>query len=164
VEVGRGGAATVREQDPKASGLHEVPVSIERTGEASYRVTVGGLGKEVFVWGAGDRRQVFVDGEVFELDVGAGSARPRRGRPLHDELLSPMPAKVREVLVAPGQKVAPGDVLVKLEAMKMELVVRAPTAGSIVTVNCRAGELVAQGARLLEMEEDRDERVVTSDE
>ena len=43
----------------------------------------------------------------------------------------PMPARVTAILVEPGQAVRKGDVLVKLEAMKMELAVRAPRDGTV---------------------------------
>ena len=100
---------------------------------------------------SGDRRDVFVDGEVFEFEVGRG-ARPRRAGHHHEgALVAPMPARVREVLVVPGQAVAEGDVLVTLEAMKMELAVRAPRDGRVASVACRPGDLVAQGVPLLEL-------------
>jgi urea carboxylase len=45
-----------------------------------------------------------------------------------------------------------GDVLMILEAMKMELPVRAPGDGVVKTINCRPGDMVQAGASLLEME------------
>ncbi|TAK13920.1 MAG: acetyl-CoA carboxylase biotin carboxyl carrier protein subunit [Acidobacteria bacterium] len=53
-----------------------------------------------------------------------------------------MSAKVIRVLVEPGQAVAAGDTLVVLEAMKMEMPIRAPRAGTVTAVNCAEGELV----------------------
>ena len=70
---------------------------------------------------------VFLDGEVTV--VASPSATPRHGRPATDEpasLSAPMPATVLAVAVQPGQRVAAGDVLIRLEAMKMELPVRSP--------------------------------------
>jgi biotin carboxyl carrier protein len=64
-----------------------------------------------------------------------------------------MPATVIEILVEPGQSVRQGDVLVKLEAMKMELPLRAPQDGRVKHVRCTPGELVQPGVPLLEMEE-----------
>jgi biotin carboxyl carrier protein len=43
-------------------------------------------------------------------------------------------------------------VLIVLEAMKMELPVRAPTDGTIARVNCREGELVQPGQELAELQ------------
>jgi biotin carboxyl carrier protein len=67
-------------------------------------------------------------------------------------LAAPMPATVTMVNVAPGQDVSPGDVLIMLEAMKMELPIKAPRAGRVASVACRRGELVQSGVPLLELE------------
>jgi biotin carboxyl carrier protein len=67
-------------------------------------------------------------------------------------LAPPMPATVASVLVAPGQPVARGDVLIMLEAMKMELPITAPRDGRVRSVACRPGELVQPGIALVELE------------
>jgi 3-methylcrotonyl-CoA carboxylase alpha subunit len=63
-----------------------------------------------------------------------------------------MPATVRAVLVEAGQTVARGETVVILEAMKMELPVRAPHDGVVKTIACQPGELVQPGTPLLEMQ------------
>jgi biotin carboxyl carrier protein len=45
-----------------------------------------------------------------------------------------------------------GDTLLVLEAMKMELPVRAPGDGTVTAVSCREGELVQAGVVLVELE------------
>ena len=68
------------------------------------------------------------------------------------DILSPLQASVVQWLVQPGQTVAAGDVLVILEAMKMEHEVRVPAAGR-VTHRCFAvGELVQENDVLLNWE------------
>jgi 3-methylcrotonyl-CoA carboxylase alpha subunit len=62
-----------------------------------------------------------------------------------------MPAKVSAVLVEAGQHVGKGDVLLKLEAMKMELPVRAPHEGTVTAMLCQVGELVQPGITLVEL-------------
>ena len=52
----------------------------------------------------------------------------------------------------PGTRVQHGDVLLVLEAMKMELPVRAPGDGTVAAVKCRPGELVQAGQELIELE------------
>jgi pyruvate carboxylase len=66
-------------------------------------------------------------------------ARPKAdvGNPQH--VGAPMPGIVVAVLVTAGQKVARGDALLALEAMKMETLVRAEIDGEIAEVNVRAG-------------------------
>jgi biotin carboxyl carrier protein len=65
-------------------------------------------------------------------------------------LAAPMPATVIKVLVAPGDHVTKGDVVVLLEAMKMELPIRALSDGTVTAVHCRDGELVRADQVLVE--------------
>jgi 3-methylcrotonyl-CoA carboxylase alpha subunit len=67
-------------------------------------------------------------------------------------LSAPMPATVLAIKVAPGQHVDAGDLLVLLEAMKMEVPIKAPRAGRVKSLACREGELVQPGIALVEIE------------
>jgi biotin carboxyl carrier protein len=62
-----------------------------------------------------------------------------------------MPATVIKVLVAPGAIVKKGDTVIVLEAMKMELPIRAPADATVMAVHCREGELVQPDAALIEL-------------
>ena len=64
---------------------------------------------------------------------------------------APMPATVVKVLVKPGDRVAKGDTVIVLEAMKMELPLRAAGDATVKAVHCREGELVQPDAVLVEM-------------
>ncbi len=128
-----------------------LPLSVVQNGGSAYRVREGTALRTVFVSGSGDRRQVFVDGEVYDLRVGDADGRPPRARPAVDQLSSPMPAKVTRVLVEVGQAVRRGEVVLKLEAMKMELPIRAPRDGTVRAVACREGELVQPGVGLVDL-------------
>ena len=66
-------------------------------------------------------------------------------------LTAPMPATVVKVLVKPGDRVAKGDTVVVLEAMKMELPLRAAGDATVKAVHCREGELVQPENVLVEM-------------
>ena len=102
--------------------------------------------------GAG-RTWVFIAGRTYVLE---GQDRDGRGRPQrtddHLPLSAPMPATVLAVKVAPGQDVQTGDLLIMLEAMKMELPITAPRDGRVRTIACREGELVQPGVPLLDLE------------
>lgn len=69
-----------------------------------------------------------------------------------DRLSAPMPGLVRIVTTAPGARVAKGDALVTMEAMKMELVLAAPRDGVVAAVPVAVGDQVAEGALLLQLE------------
>ena len=76
---------------------------------------------------------MFVDGDVFRIDVDEAQHEPvrRRDRAGQDALAAPMPATVTRILVEVGQQVARGDTLLLLEAMKMELPIKAPHDGRV---------------------------------
>jgi biotin carboxyl carrier protein len=93
---------------------------------------------------------VHVDGRVYVVGTTSGGAR--RGGPDEATLSAPMPATVVAINVTPGHAVKAGDVLVLLEAMKMELSVTAPLDGRVREVNCRVGELVQPGVPLIDLE------------
>ena len=62
-----------------------------------------------------------------------------------------MPATVLKVLVETGATVKKGDPIVLLEAMKMELPIRAEADASVTAVHCREGDRVEAGAVLVEL-------------
>ena len=62
---------------------------------------------------------------------------------------APMPGKILGVKVSAGQAVKKGDVLIVLEAMKMENEIVAPQDGTVATVNTTVGEQVEAGAVLV---------------
>jgi 3-methylcrotonyl-CoA carboxylase alpha subunit len=74
----------------------------------------------------------------------------------HGGLTAPMNGSIVRVLVGAGQQVEAGTALVVLEAMKMEHSIRAPQAGTVKALYCREGEMVSEGAVLVELEEASD--------
>ncbi|MFD0784210.1 acetyl-CoA carboxylase biotin carboxyl carrier protein subunit, partial [Micromonospora azadirachtae] len=63
-------------------------------------------------------------------------------------LLAPLPGTVTRVLVSAGQRVVTGDLLLTLEAMKLEHPVLAPVDGTVVQLPVPAGTQVDTGAVL----------------
>ena len=118
--------------------------------EADGHLSAGGIHGVV----ARSPRSIWVgaDGHVFEFAVEAETGRPRARAHGPESLMPPMSATVVRVNVSAGDQVHAGDVLVLLEAMKMELPVRAPRDGRILAVRCRTGELVNPDTQLIEFE------------
>jgi biotin carboxyl carrier protein len=126
-------------------------LKVTALGDGRYRVSSGERDHLAWAAGAASARWVYFDGRVYPSS-GAGDATESHAA--HDDmaLASPMPATVATVKVTPGQTVARGDVLVMLEAMKMELPIIAPRDGRVRSVACAPGELVQPGIPLVELE------------
>ncbi len=144
-------------RDP-GTGLDIVPL-----GRGQYRVVTGTRQRVAYAAGPPEARWVFLDGRVYVIDtvrLQADTTYPdttyvASGVSRTDEdlaLAAPMPATVASIHVAAGQDVAAGDLLVTLEAMKMELPIRAPRPGRVKAVACRRGELAQPGVPLVELE------------
>jgi 3-methylcrotonyl-CoA carboxylase alpha subunit len=95
---------------------------------------------------------VWLDGNAYRLVPGGPRQGVAHGHTDEMATAAPMPATVRAIAVSAGQTVSAGDVLVLLEAMKMELAIKAPRDGTILTVHCALGELVQPGIPLVEFE------------
>ncbi len=71
------------------------------------------------------------------------------------EVLAAMPGRVIEVKVRKGDSVSRGDLLLVLEAMKMQNEIRAESEGKVASLECEAGQVVESGAVLLRFESER---------
>ena len=82
--------------------------------------------------------------------VAAPAAAPTPAAPVAgDAVTAPMPGNILKVNVTPGQAVKEGDVLVVLEAMKMENEILAPKACTVKQVLVSKGSTVDTGATLV---------------
>ena len=98
----------------------------------------------------GDVWWVHVNGHTMQFEViepGASSSDNEGG------LSAPMPGKILEVHVSEGQNVKSGDVLMVMEAMKMEHKIVASSNGIVESIHFKEGDQVPQGAELLSLGE-----------
>ncbi len=117
-----------------------------------YVVSDGARSWSVAVAGPPEARWVGAGGTSACVDVqAAGQARAPRARKVQGGLSAPMPGTVIDIEVGLGQHVRAGDVLLTLEAMKMELPIRAPRDGVVSAIRCVPGELVQPGPPLVEL-------------
>lgn len=111
---------------------------------------------------------ITVNGNVYDVTVEEGTgngapaakaaapkAAPKAAAPTGAQgavkVNAPMPGKILKVNAAAGAAVKKGDVLVVLEAMKMENEICAPQDGTVATVECAAGDSVESGKVLVSM-------------
>ena len=108
---------------------------------------------------------ITVNGNVYDVTVeekGSTGAAPIAAAPAPKaaapagaqgavKVNAPMPGKILKVNATAGAAVKKGDVLVVLEAMKMENEICAPQDGTIATVECAAGDSVESGKVLVSL-------------
>jgi pyruvate carboxylase subunit B len=115
-------------------------------GDGGYTVSVGG--KKFAVDVKGD--QATINGKSYDIavtdGVGAdGASAVAHGSADSVEVVAPMNAKVIKANVSVGDHVNEGDVIFVVEAMKMEIEVKASVAGTITAIAADAGEQVTSG-------------------
>jgi biotin carboxyl carrier protein len=92
---------------------------------------------------------------VAAAPVPAAAAAPAAAAPAAASLAagevvkSPMPGNILKINVSAGQKVNEGDVLIVLEAMKMENEITATKAGTVAQVAVTKGQVVETGSPLV---------------
>jgi biotin carboxyl carrier protein len=124
-------------------------------GNGRFELVDGSRRRTAYAVKRGAETWVFLDGEVHVISSSPGTAPGRRAHAVQDDeaaLAAPMPATVVSIAVTAGDRIARGDVLMTLEAMKMEMAIRAPRDGIVRRIACQAGELVQAGVPLIELE------------
>ncbi|MEI7055426.1 biotin carboxylase N-terminal domain-containing protein [Nocardioides sp. CCNWLW239] len=108
----------------------------------------------------GKRLSVSLPAGLGGLAVGGGAGaakKPKRSAKKAgaaasgDSVTSPMQGTIVKIAVEEGQEVAEGDVVVVIEAMKMEQPLKAHKAGTITGLNATVGETVTNGAVIAEI-------------
>ena len=83
----------------------------------------------------------------------SSTKRPKADASNSDQIGAPMPGMIATVAVSAGQKVCEGDLLLTIEAMKMETGIHADRDGVVKTVHVSAGSQVDAKDLLVEMGE-----------
>ncbi|KAJ8652057.1 acetyl-CoA carboxylase, biotin carboxylase subunit [Lichtheimia ornata] len=105
----------------------------------------------------GDQLTVFDDHGRTEahLATPAYIVASAKGADSAGSVKTPMPCKISQVLVTPGQTIEKGQTLIVLEAMKMEHVIKAPATGTISEVLYNVGDLVEENQSLVTFADDQ---------
>ena len=126
--------------EDKVAATNAVPAPAV-AGPERYRVEVNGRAYDVRVSPQGGVEAI----APAVPSTAAGSPASGQAR----VVASPLAGTIVKVTVVAGQAVAAGEVVVLLEAMKMETEVRAPASGSVTEIRVKEGDAVAVGAPLL---------------
>ena len=100
---------------------------------------------------------VTIEGKSFNIEIEgnsvgdtSGSKRKKSSRGKKSGTISStIPGKIVSISVKEGQMVLEGDVVMILEAMKMQNEIQAPISGRIVELNCSPGETIEANAPLI---------------
>jgi acetyl/propionyl-CoA carboxylase alpha subunit len=129
---------------PFRAGQH----SISRDGTEPHAWLVDGVPAAAAL--DGSRAWVAWRGATYVLETGPRERTIEAATA--GEAIAPMPGAVVAIAVRSGQRVRRGDTLVVVEAMKMEMPVRAPADGTVRAVLCGVGDQVERGQRLVDLE------------
>ena len=109
------------------------------------------LEKQGSVW------NVSIEGEIFNIEIegssvgeSSGSKRKKRGRGIKSGTISStIPGKIISISVEEGDNVGEGDVVMILEAMKMQNEIQAPLSGTVTAINCKPGDSIEANSPLV---------------
>jgi 3-methylcrotonyl-CoA carboxylase alpha subunit len=139
------GAATLRIGD-RAWALASRALEGDR-----YDIALGDRRLVASVHARGERYAVFTDAGNALVDEADPIAHAGEGAAEGGRLSAPMPGKVVSFLVKPGDRVATGQALAVMEAMKMEHTISAPHDGVVEELLYAPGDQVAEGGELLRL-------------
>jgi biotin carboxyl carrier protein len=132
-------------------------VDVLEVSENLYSMICDGRSYEVDIVEEGDTYEIFIKGKSYMAEV----LRPEKKLPLPTEerettpsleertVTTPMSSKVIKVLIAPGETVEIDQVLLIVEAMKMEMPNTSPIQGKVQDVLVKEGQILEEGDRLV---------------
>jgi glutaconyl-CoA/methylmalonyl-CoA decarboxylase subunit gamma len=122
------------------------------------KVIVDGIEFEVLVDGEGTSWSATVDGRTFQIEIPdaapvtkkkrSGSGKKKKSGTVSANI----PGKVVTVEVKAGDEVVEGQVILILEAMKMQNEIQAPISGTVSSVNCEEGQAIEANIPLVIIE------------
>ncbi|MBR0664496.1 acetyl-CoA carboxylase biotin carboxylase subunit [Roseomonas hellenica] len=145
-----GGDAITLRIHPQAAGARlDLPTGSAEAHLHDGALTLGAVTRRAKILRQGQMLTILLDGVPHRLQIEDPLAPPEGAAAGGARIASPIPARVTRVLVAVGDRVEAGAPLLVLEAMKMELTLRAPAAGTVAAMHAPLGTLVDEGKELI---------------
>ena len=122
-----------------------------QTGEKPNGYTVSINGKKYAV--AIEGNKATVNGKLYDFDVKEGiEAKAKKSSSEGSEVKAGLPGNVLKVQVEEGDRIEEGDVLLIVEAMKMETEIKSPVSGTVASIEVAVGDHVQAGQVLVTIE------------
>lgn len=129
----------VRKNEP----AKEAPVAAEKSN--GYTVTVNGKKYAVALEGS----KATVNGKLYDIDVKSGIEAAAHAPAEGQEIKAKLPGNVLRIEVSEGDTIQEGDVLLIVEAMKMETEITSPVSGTVRAIEVSVGNQVQTGQVLV---------------
>lgn len=134
----------VRKNAPETKAAAKPAAPAPATAPKALQIDLEGSSYNVTV----ENGKVLVNGRAYNYTAKAGVAAQAAAAPVASApaggtpLVAPLPGIVLRIEAGPGTQVAEGDVVVVLEAMKMEMEIKATKAGRVLAINVKQGDQV----------------------
>ncbi len=142
-----------KEKDQTVVKINEkdIPVEFEKIDDNLYSIILDGKSLTIGVLKDGKNLQVFMDGDLFEIQAISERDQRKSSQVLSgvQEIKSPMPSRVVKILKEVGDEVAADEGVVVVEAMKMESELKSPIDGIVTNVAVNEGDAAEAGTTLL---------------
>ncbi len=139
-----------------------VAVALIKKKQGEHSNTTNNIQAENSPTDTSENYAVSVDGKVYDVVVSPGGSITSVSQPVGDDAIkqsasisaeetlnAPLAGNIFKVLINEGDHVEAGDVVIIMEAMKMETEIRAVSSGEIVSLYTKEGDSVAVGDALL---------------
>jgi len=129
----------------------EYKVQAEEIKPGQLKIEIGDRTIKSIITEGDKEKYVFVDGDVFKVKPVELTSTRKTKKKEEGNLNSPISGRVVSVKVKKGDKVKKDDVLMVIEAMKMEYLIRAPFDGKVEKVNFKEKDQIEIGQNTVEI-------------
>jgi acetyl/propionyl-CoA carboxylase alpha subunit len=146
-------AIGAQKREQTAITVDETSISVTHVSRGADEIaaTLDGLRMKAAVFVYEIHVHVWLEGQHYDFVHEDPRSREFSASATGGGLTTPLPGVVVAVKVIEGQTVAAGEVLMVIEAMKMEHAITAPHDGTVGTVHYAPGDRVSEGSALLEL-------------
>lgn len=134
-------------------GNAEYKIEAEEIKSGHLKINIGDRVIKSVITEGNSEKFVFVDGNVFKVKpVELTAKRKSKKKKEEGDLSSPISGKVVDVKVKEGDKVKKDQVLMVIEAMKMEYLIRSPKKGIVKKINFKENDQIEIGQTTAEID------------